>query len=275
MPVDPQRAVTLDQFELPVVGAVTNGSMRDPDGVIAPLLDGVEQVGPSIGEPNLEAMAALEPDLILGGFPSEDPLDQQLKAIAPAYLGIDFETSAQWKKIFSSIGEAVGRGEDAEALLQQYEQRAQAVTEDADAEQVSVASVRAYPDQVSVYGPDSFLGVVLTDAGVELFVPSGEDGFAQDLSYEQISTLTSDVLVVWTANEDDPQAVEEQLRTSPLWGSLLAVQAGRVSLGGEPLDRQRSLRRRRRPGRPRGGAGGDRGLLTGPAGGTAQLADRA
>lgn len=240
IPVDPQRVVTLDTFafeaamalEVPVVGAVANGTMRDPQGIIFPLLEGIELVGANVGEPDLEAIAALRPDLILGSFPNDSELDDQLRAIAPTYLGIDFESSAQWKEVFETIGEALGRSEDVDRILADYEARALEVTEDADATGLTVASVRAYPDSVSVYGPDSFVGVILQDAGVEMFVPEGGDEFATDLSLERIPAITSDVLIVWTANEEDPAAVEEQLRSSPLWSSLPAVEAGRVSFGG-------------------------------------------
>ena len=241
IPVDPQRVVTLDTFafeaamalDLPVVGAVANGTMSDPDGIFAPLLAGIDTVGSQVGEPNLEAIAALRPDLILGGFPNGSSLDDRLKAIAPTYLGIEFDSSQQWKEVFTAIGDALGRGEDARALLADYEERARQVTaEIPGAMDRSVATVRAYPDSVSVYAPDSFAGVVLTDADVQVFVPAEGAEFAADLSLERIPAITADVLIVWTANEEDPQAVIDGLRNSPLWSGLPSVQAGRVSVGG-------------------------------------------
>lgn len=99
---------------------------------------------------------------------------------------------------------------------------------------LSVSSVRAYPDSVYVYGADTFAGVVLADAAIDVAVPTvGFDGFGAELSLEQVGELTADVLIVWTANEDDPAAVEDQLRASPLWDTLPAVQAGRAVFGGQ------------------------------------------
>ncbi|MGQ0679386.1 MAG: ABC transporter substrate-binding protein [Actinomycetota bacterium] len=241
VPIDPQRVVTLDQFsfeaarrlDVPVIGAVANRAMTDPAGVIAPLLAGVESVGTQVHEPNLEAIAALRPDLILGGFPNDSELDSQLKQIAPAYLGIKFESSNQWKEIFTAIGEAVGRRQEAARLLAGYEQRAAEVGARLP-QKVAVSSVRAFPDSLYVYGTDTFAGVVLADAAVEIAIPeAGFDGFGSELSLERMGDLTADVLIFWTANEPDPAAVEAQLKNSPLWQRLPAVRSGKVVFGGQ------------------------------------------
>jgi len=240
VPVAPRRVVTLDQYafeaatalDAPVVGAVANGPMTDPAGPVAALLDGVERVG-SVGEPNLEAIAALAPDLILGGFPNDSALDGQLKQIAPAWLGIAFETSAQWKEIVTAVGATLGRDEDAAALLAEYAQRAQRTGAGLPAE-LTVSSVRPYPGVVRVYGAATFAGVVCADAGIDLTVPAvPADRFGADLSPELIGELTADVLIVWTANEDDPAAALDQLTASPLWSTLPAVRGDRVVFGGQ------------------------------------------
>lgn len=238
VPADPQRVVTLDVFafeaasvlDVPVVGAVANPSMTE--GILATRLEGVALVGTAVGEPDLERIAALDPDLILGGFANESELDDLLAAIAPTYLGIDFDTSGQWKEIFLALADAVGRESMAEELLAAYEQRAATVVEDAEVSTFS--TIRAYPDSVFVYGPDSFAGTVVADTGLEVVVPEdGADEFGAELSYENLTQIDADVVLFWTANEDEPDAVLEGLQTSPLYGELSAVQADRVAFGGQ------------------------------------------
>jgi iron complex transport system substrate-binding protein len=238
VPAAPQRVVTLDVFafeaaavlDVPVVGAVANASMTE--GVVAPLLEGVEIVGTAVGEPDVEAIAALDPDLILGAFPNGSALDDQLAAIAPTYLGIDFESSSQWKAVLLALADALGRVDDAETLIADFESRAAGLLVEPGG--TSFATVRAYPDSVYVYGPDSFAGTIVEDAGLELAVPEeGGDGFGAELSYENLDAVDADAILFWTANEEDPEAVVAQLETSPLYAALPAAQAGRVAVGGQ------------------------------------------
>jgi iron complex transport system substrate-binding protein len=100
-------------------------------------------------------------DLIIASAPKSRDQFAELSRLAPTVV-ID-EGGAQWKLNLRLIGEALGRTNDAEALLSSYDEQ--------------LAGVRnALPDDAKVAGrfaDDSFAAAVLADAGVVL-VPRGE-----------------------------------------------------------------------------------------------------
>jgi iron complex transport system substrate-binding protein len=104
-------------------------------------------------------------DLIIASAPQSRRQFAQLSRLAPTVV-ID-EGGAQWKLNLRLVGEALGRTNDAEALLSSYDER--------------LARVRqGLPNDAKVAGhfaDDSFAAAVLADAGVEL-VPRGRAGAA-------------------------------------------------------------------------------------------------
>ncbi len=102
-------------------------------------------------------------DLMIASAPQSRAQFAALSRLAPTVV-ID-EGRAQWKLNLRLVGEALGRTNDAEALLSSYDEQ--------------LARVRnALPDDAKVVGrfaDDSFAAAVLADAGVEL-VPRGQPG---------------------------------------------------------------------------------------------------
>ena len=90
VPAEPERVVVLDLGELDsavALGMTPVGAVRAPvnDGLLSYLEDeltDVELVG-EIGEPDLEKIAALEPDLILGSELRVAEFYDELSALAP------------------------------------------------------------------------------------------------------------------------------------------------------------------------------------------------
>lgn len=93
---------------------------------LADALGGTTYLG--LGDrPNLEAIAALAPDLILGSKLRHEALYAQLSQVAPTVFT---ETvGAPWKENLRLHGEALGRAAEAQALLEAYEARAAAFRE--------------------------------------------------------------------------------------------------------------------------------------------------
>jgi iron complex transport system substrate-binding protein len=103
-------------------------------------------------------------DLIIASAPQSEAEFLDLSKIAPTVV-ID-EGGSQWKLNLRLAGEALGRTNDAEALLTRYDR--------------DVASVRADlpPDSkvaLSGAGRDSFAGSLLADAGVDLVSADAAD----------------------------------------------------------------------------------------------------
>ncbi|MFI5436437.1 ABC transporter substrate-binding protein [Rhodococcus baikonurensis] len=100
--------MTLDSAERDAVLAVgmmpvgVAAGVNDPDSI-----DDVPRVG-SIEGPNLEAILALDPDLILSNANRSETLDGQLSAIAPTVMGV--QTGVPWKAELPTLHGGTGCG---------------------------------------------------------------------------------------------------------------------------------------------------------------------
>lgn len=252
VPAEPERVVTLDltpTLNLALLGLDPLTAPLDmapyfdadferfaPEGVD---LESYEVVG-FAAELNLEAVAALQPDLVMGysGIAEEDPgvLDQ-LEQIAPTVL-YDFGTNADWRGRFRTEAEILGRTDQAAALEAQYEEVA---AEAAAVEVPPVAFVRLEIDGGGTWRLEdpasSVPGSVLADAGLDLFQPPADVGelnptqsFYPEISAERLDILAGAGAIVVqdlsTFGQEDPVG---QFAQNPLWQRLPAVEQGAVT----------------------------------------------
>jgi len=69
---------------------------------------------------NLEKILALQPDLILASQWNAEPIYKQVSAIAPTVL--DDAILGEWKKSFTLHAATLGKAQQAEQLMSQYQQ---------------------------------------------------------------------------------------------------------------------------------------------------------
>jgi len=230
VPADPQRVVVLDLGELDsaiALGVTPVGAVRAPvnSGLLSYLEDeaaGVQLVG-EIGDPDLEKIAALEPDLILGSELRVADFYDELSAIAPTVFT---ETvGVVWKENLAVHAEALGKQEEAAELLAAYETRADKVGQAVGDGTASV--VRFVPGEIRLYAKASFIGTLLQDAGIARPPVQDIEEFDVVVSPEQVDKAAGDVIFVGTygdpAETDGPVVLG-----GPLWKRLPAVQAGNV-----------------------------------------------
>lgn len=180
-------------------------------------------------ETSLEALAAAEPDLILGEVWHED-LYEQLSGIAATVL----IPEADWKRGLDLVAQALGREERAEQVRGEYQQRVEELRSalGAGLESLTVSVVRSRPDAVRLYGTGSFSGGVLADVGL-VRPPSQEfDDILVDVSLEQAADADADVIFVWSYDPEE-RTEQRRLQANPLWQRLGAVQQGWVYEVGE------------------------------------------
>src|SRR6187200_1169423 len=105
VPESPKRVIVLDTDKLDSlaslgftpVGATQAGANQTWPKYLGPALDSVKVVG-TIQEPNLEAITALKPDLILGSKFRQEPLYAKLSQIAPTVF--TDRVGITWKENF-------------------------------------------------------------------------------------------------------------------------------------------------------------------------------
>jgi iron complex transport system substrate-binding protein len=114
IPERPERVVVLDTGELDSalslgvtpVGAVTTAVSEEFLSYLAEDAEGVEVVG-TIAEPNLEAIAALQPDLILNPAVYGQEQHDRLAQIAPT-LSYKSSTRLFWKQALADLARLTG-----------------------------------------------------------------------------------------------------------------------------------------------------------------------
>jgi iron complex transport system substrate-binding protein len=238
VPAEPKRVVVLDTDKIDTalslgvtpVGAATAGEAKSwPTYFGAEKLAGITEVG-VLTEPDLEAITALKPDLILGSRFRQEKFYDELAAIAPTVF--TEKVGVTWKENFLLDGTALGREQQARDLLAAYEKRAKefgAKLGDAAARKVSI--VRFIPGNIRVYGPESFSGIVVGDTGLgrpERQRLDGKDDKRFDLvSPERVDEVDGDVIFV-TAYGEKAAAEQAKVTTGSLWRNLGAVRAGRA-----------------------------------------------
>jgi len=233
VPESPERVVVLDTGELDSmialgltpVGAVEAIAGEGFPDYLADKVRGVQRVG-TIEQPNVEAIAALEPHLILSSKLRHEAIYDQLSRVAPTVF--TERTGSAWKENFRVHAEAVGRTGEAERLMQEYEQKT-AGFKAAMGErlrQTETSVVRSVGDEVRIYQKDNFIGTVLEDAGLPRPQPQNIAEFAATATPETITSLDGDVMFL--SKYGDDHRLLAQLAQSPLWGRLEVVRQDKV-----------------------------------------------
>lgn len=209
-------------------------------------LEGIEIVGEEWGTINVEAVAALEPDLIVAEW---WPLEQ-------AYSGLEEGTGAasqQLREIAPIVG--VAQGPSIEAMLGDYEELALSLGADLDAPDIAAereryaAAVESFESAVAAKPDLTVLAVSPTPEllyvavpeysaelsdfvrwGMPLVVPDNpDDGFEywESLSWENANKYQADLLLIDERGYPSNLAEAEK---QPTWTSLDAAAAGAVAV---------------------------------------------
>lgn len=235
IPARPQRVVVLDTGELDsavALGVTPIGAVRAPveDGFLEYLSaeTGETELVGAIDAVNLEAVAALRPDLILSSALRHEDLYDELSAIAPTVF--TEAVGVVWKENLAVHAEALGREEEADALLAAYDERTADLAgrlQEERGELPTVSVVRFLPGSTRLYQKASFIGTVLEDVGLPRPPAQDVDDFALEISAEQIAEADADVIFTTHYGPAD-DTTQRSLTENPIWHTLGAVQTGDV-----------------------------------------------
>lgn len=189
---------------------------------------------------NYEEIATYEPDLIIGLYidMSEEQYNQ-LSEIAPVVApSADYpEYGMPWQETTRVVGQALGKTDEAEALITDVEAQFAAAAEEHPEFEGQEAVVAEFYEGLafarSATDPRTQfmagLGFVLPDDIDEL---AGEEDGAE-ISPERLDLLDVDGVLVWNIG-DDP-SVREGIEAAPLWGQLAVNTEGRTVWADDPL----------------------------------------
>jgi iron complex transport system substrate-binding protein len=238
VPASPQRIVTttdqnalLPLLELGVVPVASAGLIGEDGAQSFRRVEGydtsaVEFVG-AYGEPNLEAIAAQRPDLVVGY--EFDESYEQLSAIAPTVLVQIF--GRPLTEALLDFADVVDRQPQAQVLMEEYDlgitQMKELLEPVAGDLTVSV---------ISAGGPGEFyraddwhsLGTVLTDLDLQRPAPQQGPNDGTAYSLEELSEHDADVVIVIDYSPEAPDPGHEALLASPLLDNLAAARADQL-----------------------------------------------
>jgi iron complex transport system substrate-binding protein len=179
--------------------------------------------------PDIESVALVEPDLIIGELYTAEETYEELSQIAPTVVLPDYETPYDWKRYLRFVAGAAGREERARQVLADYESRIERLRDALGTalEETEVSVVRAYPDSISIYLEGSLCGGVLRDVGLPRPASQRGEDNAIEISLEELEQADGDVIFLWSFSPGQEEATR-QLRERPLWQRLDAVKAGRM-----------------------------------------------
>lgn len=225
-------AIALGITPVGVVDAWAQGSNYD---YLDTALEGVPHVGLET-QPNLEAIAMLQPDLIIASKRRHEGIYDQLSLIAPT---ISLETVFDIHETLRLMGRALNRESQAEQLWIHWQQRLATFRDTAREKlgerwpmSVTVLNFRA--DHARIYLDGSYAGTILHDLGFQRPAAHPKDNWVMKLTTrESIPVIDADIIFYFMK---DSQAVQDNFEAwtrHPLWHNLYAVKEGHVY----PIDR--------------------------------------
>ncbi|MCM3670311.1 iron-siderophore ABC transporter substrate-binding protein [Mesobacillus maritimus] len=211
------------------VGAVQSWTGDPWYDHIASEMEGVEVVGVE-SQVNVEAVAALKPDLIIGNKLRQEDIYEQLSAIAPTVFAETIK--GNWKENFELYAKAVNKEEEGNQILSDYDNRiTELKTALGEELKKEISMVRFVAGDVRIYHKDSFSGVILDQIGFARPEEQDKDDFAEkNVTKERIPAMDGDVLFYFTYEVGDGEAteLEKEWIEDPLFQNLEVVKNGEV-----------------------------------------------
>lgn len=206
------------------VGAVKSWTGNPWYEHISADMDGVTVVGDE-SQPNLELIASLKPDLILGNKLRQEKVYDQLKAIAPTVFSETLR--GEWQSNLLLYAEALGKKAEGEKVIADYDARtADFKGKAGDKLNQKVSVVRFMAGKTRIYLEDTFTGVAFSKLGITR--PDNQkytDTFVEEITKERLPEVDADLLFYFTYETGDGKGteMEKEMLKDPLWQSLAVV----------------------------------------------------
>lgn len=200
----PQTVVVFDNAQLDILDALGVEVAGIPSAEVVPEIfadyaenDDVANVG-SLFEPDFEAVAALDPDLIISGGRSAEATGE-LAEIAPT-IDMSLDTSALVDSITErtlAYGEIFDKADEAETLTTEFAERIEEVGAKV-AEAGDGLVLMSSAGEISAYGPGSRYGFFYDALGLEpsIEIVNEEARHGEVLSFEALAEADPDWLYV-------------------------------------------------------------------------------
>ncbi|WP_239617990.1 stalk domain-containing protein [Cohnella mopanensis] len=192
-------------------------------------MGGVKNLGSEL-QPNMEAIVALKPDLIIGAKPRHEKIYGQLSKIAPTLLA---DQLFDWKANMNMAALALNKEDKSTAFMNDWNKKVADFKSKigSRAANTEVSIVRFYDDNSARIYVSGFAGSVLQELGLSRpkSQQSKDKVFIDLASQEQIPQIDGDIIFNITSsnNGGDEFKTQEEWQKNPLWSNLKGVKNGK------------------------------------------------
>lgn len=233
IPANPQKVLaSYLEDHLAALNVTPVAQWSVPNGVQEYLQDKLEGVPTINYDLPVEEVASLEPDLIIIGSESQvqNDLYEQYSKIAPTYVLGD-KVNSDWRSALTTIGDLLGKKDEAEQLIAQYDNKAIELKEQlaAQTEGKKAAVLWLVSKQFYIVGENQSSGQVLykdlglTPPNVTSELPAESNAVWNSVSLEKLAELDADYIFLVNSDTDVSETLD-----SALWQGIPAVKAGNV-----------------------------------------------
>ncbi|MCL8027464.1 siderophore ABC transporter substrate-binding protein [Nocardioides bruguierae] len=199
VPAQPQTIVSYDLGTIDIIDALGGDVAGVPDATFPDYLTSVQDDAEVVGsffEPDFEAVAELDPDLIIVSGRSLDSMDDLAEIATTIDLSVD-ETD-YWASVQSNVealGTILGADDEATAVVADVQTQIDEATE-VTADAGTGLIVLTTGGEVSAYGAGSRFGIVHDLLGVEPAVDIDAETHGEPVSFEYVAEANPDWLFV-------------------------------------------------------------------------------
>ncbi|TVY06972.1 ABC transporter substrate-binding protein [Paenibacillus cremeus] len=237
VPANPKRVVILTNegteallsLGVKPVGAVKSFTGNPWYDHIKADMQGVTVLGEE-GQPNLELIASLKPDLIIGNKLRQEKVYEQLKAIAPTVFSETLR--GEWKDNYRLYAEALGKKEEGDKVIAAFDKRIEDFkTKAGDKLKQTVSVVRFMPGRTRIYKQDTFTGVIFKQIGIARPASPSKETFADEITKERLPEAEADRMFYFTYETGDGKGnqQEKEWMNDPMWKNLNVVKSNKAT----------------------------------------------
>jgi iron complex transport system substrate-binding protein len=239
IPYNPQRIVTLDfnsfaaalVLDVEPIATWITTEVEDDFDYFKAESNRVEIFRSPTGQPNLEKLVTLSPDLIVViSHSAFEAVYQYLPSIAPTVILPWVEIMGDWQRQTEELARILEKSDIFTQKMDDYHQRIRELKQQFNQEQKIKASFMfVATGQLVMARENSFAGKILKDLGIlnPLFEGSGDLDLT--ISEEVLPEVDSDAIFLAPLQQDD-HTVIDKLREDPLWLQLIAEEQDQVYL---------------------------------------------
>ncbi|MCM3268890.1 ABC transporter substrate-binding protein [Paenibacillus elgii] len=192
-------------------------------------MEGVKAVGGE-QQPNLELIASLKPDLIIGNKMRHEKIYDQLKAIAPTVYSETLR--GEWKDNFKLYADALNKKAEGDKIIAAFDKRIEDFKQKAGSKlSEKVAVVRFMGGKTRYYYGNMFTGVIFKQIGIARSDAKNDEKAFEDITKERLTELeAADRVIYFTYETGDGKGTkqEQEWMNDPLWKNLKVVKNNKV-----------------------------------------------